>query len=117
MTRRETFVDVASLAELTEGTLLGVTLPDGEEVCLYNRGGEIGALGGVCTHAEFPMANGSLHDDGTIECGWHGARFDCRTGAVRQSPAVDPLPVFVVRVERGRVLVGPQSGSVEERSA
>jgi 3-phenylpropionate/trans-cinnamate dioxygenase ferredoxin component len=117
MTRHEAFADVAAVAEVAEGTLVGVTLPDGEEVCLYNRDGEIGALGGVCTHAEFPMANGSLRDDGTIECGWHGARFDCRTGAVRQSPALDPLPVFAVRVERGRVLVGPRRGGLEERSA
>jgi len=114
---REAFADVASVAEVAEGTLLGVTLPEGEEICLYNRGGEIGAVGGVCTHAEFPMTNGTLRDDGTIECGWHGARFDCRTGAVRQAPALDPLPVFAVRVEHGRVLVGPRLGGAQERSA
>ncbi len=117
MTRREAFADVAAAADVADGTLVGVTLPGGEEICLYNRGGRIGAVGGVCTHAEFPMANGTLRDDGTIECGWHGARFDCRTGDVRQSPALDPLPVFAVRVEHGRVLVGPVVGGAEERSA
>jgi 3-phenylpropionate/trans-cinnamate dioxygenase ferredoxin subunit len=117
MTRREVFADVASAAEIREGALLGVTLPDGVEVCLYKRGGEIGAVGGVCTHAEFPMSDGTLHEDGTIECGWHGARFDCRTGAVRRQPALDRLPVFAVRVDQGRVLVGPPVASAEERSA
>jgi nitrite reductase/ring-hydroxylating ferredoxin subunit len=117
VTRRDAFADVASLAELPEGALLGVTLPDGVPVCLYNRGGEIGAVGGLCTHAEFSMSDGVLRDDGTIECGWHGARFDCRTGAVRRHPAVDPLPVFSVRVDQDRVLVGPPVPSAEERSA
>jgi 3-phenylpropionate/trans-cinnamate dioxygenase ferredoxin component len=110
-------VDVAAASDISDGGLLGVTLPDGSLVCLYNRGGEIGAVGGRCTHAEFAMADGALHDDGTIECAWHGARFDCRTGAVRRSPAIDPLPVYAVRVEHGRVLVGPPLADAAERSA
>ena len=110
-------VDVAATSDVAEGELLGVTLPDGTLVCLYNRDGEIGAVGGQCSHAEFAMAEGTLHADGTIECAWHGARFDCRTGAVRRSPAIDPLPVYAVRVEQGRVLVGPRLDDAVERSA
>jgi nitrite reductase/ring-hydroxylating ferredoxin subunit len=100
------YSDVAAAADLPEGTLLGVTLPDGAPVCLYNVGGTIGAVGNVCTHAEFAMSDGVLHGDGTLECIWHGARFDCRTGAVRRAPASEPLPIYAVRVEDGRVLVG-----------
>ena len=110
------YTDVASTGELGEGELLGVTLADGTPVCLYNHRGTIGAVGNVCTHAEFAMADGSLLPDGSIECAWHGARFDCRTGAVRRHPAVDPLPVYAVRVDGDRVLVGPAEPSVEERS-
>ena len=109
--------DVAAAADVPDGELLGVTLPDGTPVCLYNRDGEIGAVGNVCTHAEFAMSDGVLRPDGTIECVWHGARFDCRTGAVRRHPAVDPLPVFEVRVEQGRILVGGARTTARERSA
>ena len=101
------FVDVAADRDVAEGGLLGVKLPDGTRVCLYNRRGSIGAVGGTCTHSEYPMDLGTLRPDGTIECGWHGAWFDCRTGAVCRPPAVDPLPVYEVRVASGRVLVGP----------
>jgi 3-phenylpropionate/trans-cinnamate dioxygenase ferredoxin component len=111
------YADVAATAELPEGELLGVTLPDGTPVCLYNRDGEIGAVGDVCTHAEFAMSDGVLRPDGTIECVWHGARFDCRTGAVRRHPATEPLPVFDVRVEHGRVLVGREQTPAREQSA
>lgn len=117
MTRHEPFIDVAAVAEVPDGELLSVTLPNGALVCLYNQGGEIGALGGLCTHAEFAMSDGTLRPDGTIECIWHGARFDCRTGAVRRHPATDPLPVYDVRIVDGRVLVGPRHAAVEERSA
>lgn len=117
MTLRASFTDVAAESDVHDGELLGVALPDGTSICLYNRGGRIGALGGQCTHAEFAMSDGALREDGTIECVWHGARFDCRTGAVRRHPATDPLPVYAVRVENGRVLVGPRARGAEERSA
>ena len=114
-----TYVDVAAASDVADGKLLGVKLADGTRICLYNQGGRIGAVAGMCTHAEYPMDMGSLRADGTIECGWHGARFDCRTGAVCRPPAVDPLPVYDVRIEHGRVLVGPPlpSLSTAERDA
>ena len=99
------FADVASVADIPVGELLGVTMPDGVAVCLYNLRGAIGAVSGVCTHAEFAISAGTLHADGTIECVWHGAQFDCRTGAVRRQPATDALPVFDVRLQGGRVFV------------
>jgi nitrite reductase/ring-hydroxylating ferredoxin subunit len=111
------YADVAAAADVPDGELLGVTLPDGTPVCLYNRDGEIGALGNVCTHAEFAMSDGVLRPDGTIECVWHGARFDCVTGAVRRHPATDPLAVFDVRVDDGRVLVGFVRTPAAERTA
>jgi 3-phenylpropionate/trans-cinnamate dioxygenase ferredoxin subunit len=117
VTRADRFTDVAAVADVPDGELLGVTLPDGVPVCLYSQRGEIGAVGGLCTHAEFAMADGVLHPDGTIECAWHGARYDCRTGGVRRHPASEPLPVYAVRVEQGRVLVGPRAAGAEERSA
>jgi 3-phenylpropionate/trans-cinnamate dioxygenase ferredoxin component len=105
------FVDVAAERDVRDGKLLGVKLADGTRVCLYNLRGTIGAVGGTCTHAEYPMDEGTLRADGTIECGWHGARFDCRTGAVCRPPAVEQLPVYEVRVRNDRVLVGPLVGA------
>lgn len=86
--------------------MLGVTLGNGTPVCVFNHRGVVGAVGNMCTHAEFLISDGVLHADGTLECIWHGARFDCRTGAVKRHPAERPLPVYEARVESGRVLVG-----------
>jgi len=108
-----TFTDVAAVHDVAPGKLLGVKLADGTRICLYNHVGTIGAVAGMCTHAEYPMDSGTLRRDGTIECGWHGARFECRTGAVCRPPAVDPLPVYEVRIDDGRVLVGPVATAVD----
>ena len=89
-----------------EGTF-GVVKTTGEPVCLIRHAGRITAVSDTCTHQEFAISLGDVLADGTIQCAWHGARFDCATGAVRQGPATDPLPVFVVKIEDGMVLVGP----------
>jgi 3-phenylpropionate/trans-cinnamate dioxygenase ferredoxin component len=99
------FEVVAQLSNVPEGELLGVELSTGEKVCLANVRGQICAMADNCTHQEFPLSEGTVMPDGTIQCAWHGARFDCRTGAVRERPAVDPLTMYEVRVEGGDILV------------
>jgi 3-phenylpropionate/trans-cinnamate dioxygenase ferredoxin subunit len=104
--RADGFEYLADADDVPEGSLVGVTNAAGDEICLYNFRGTIGAVQGVCTHAEFPLSDGTLKTDGTIECVWHGAQFDCRSGAVCRGPAIDALPVYEVRVEGSRVMVG-----------
>jgi nitrite reductase/ring-hydroxylating ferredoxin subunit len=103
------FEYLADVADLPDGALVGVRRADGTEICLFNFRGTIGAVSNICTHAEFLMSDGALRGDGSLECVWHGARYDCRTGRVCRGPAEDPLPVYVVRIENGRVLVGPSA--------
>jgi 3-phenylpropionate/trans-cinnamate dioxygenase ferredoxin subunit len=100
---------LAAVDELPDGSMLGVERSDGEQICLYNHDGAIGAVGNVCTHAEFLLSDGTLRQDGMLECAWHGAWFDCRTGQVYRGPADDPIPVFPVRIEAGHILVGPRA--------
>lgn len=59
------------------------------------------------------MSAGDVLSDGTIQCAWHGARFDCATGEVKQVPATEPLPVYEVALDGDKILVGP----VQPRSA
>ena len=105
------FHPVADVADVAEGELVSVKSANGEPVCLVRHRGEILAVSDCCTHSEFPISDGSLRADGSVECTWHGARFDCRTGAVLKGPAEDPLPVYAVKVEGGKVLVGPRKRS------
>ena len=103
------FEYLADVGDLPDGTLLGVRRSDGDTVCLFNDAGTIGAVGNICTHAEFLMSDGTLLNTGMIECAWHGTWFDSRTGRVCRGPADEPLPVFPVRLDNGRVLVGPRA--------
>jgi 3-phenylpropionate/trans-cinnamate dioxygenase ferredoxin subunit len=103
------FEALAKVEDVPEGALLAVKKGNGDEVCLFNARGSIGAVHNVCTHAEFPMSDGQLLQGAggcAIECAWHGAQFDCRNGEVRRGPAIDSLPVYEVRVEDGMIWVG-----------
>lgn len=100
------FEPVARDEEVPEGGLLAVTLADGTRVVLTRHEGELGALRDCCTHRDFPLSEGEVLPDGTIECAWHGARFCARTGVVMQGPAGRPVQAFAVRVVDGDVWVG-----------
>ena len=107
------FETVASLTDLAEGTVLQRVRSSGDAVCLVRYQNEISALSDICTHQHFSMSLGDLLGDGTLQCAWHGARYDCRTGEVKQVPATSPLPVFQVRLEGDQILVGPRCKRVD----
>jgi nitrite reductase/ring-hydroxylating ferredoxin subunit len=109
------FEAVASVSELAEGTVLQRVRATGDAVCLVRHNGEISALSDICTHQHFSMSQGDLLEDGTLQCAWHGARYDCRTGEVRQVPAASPLPVFQVRLNGDTILVGPRCQRIDDR--
>lgn len=103
------FEQLARLDELPENVPVAVTRSSGERVCLVRTGDlEVFAVSNLCTHREFEMALGDAAGDRTIECAWHGARFDLLSGRVLQGPATDPLPVYDVVVLDGAVHVGPR---------
>src|SRR5262245_8329934 len=97
---------VAKLDELPDGSVLGVETPTGERICLARVGDRVYAVADECTHQGFPMSAGEVCPDGTIQCSWHGAKFDCATGAVLREPATEPLPTYAVRVVDGEIHVG-----------
>ena len=109
------FEPVASLGELAEGTVLQRVRSSGDAICLVRHNGEISALSDICTHQHFSMSQGDLLEDGTLQCAWHGARYNCRTGEVKQVPATSPLPVFQVRLEGDKILVGPRCQRIDGR--
>ena len=108
MASSEDFEVLADVDDVPENGVHGVRKANGERICLVNVGGRITALHDVCSHQDFPLSEGHVLPTGELECVWHGARFDPCTGAARQLPACEPVPVYEVRVEGGRVLVGPK---------
>jgi 3-phenylpropionate/trans-cinnamate dioxygenase ferredoxin subunit len=103
---RGEFVKVATLDQLTPGTLLSVEMPDGLKICLaHTEDGEIYAVIDRCSHRDFPLSTGTLHGGATIECSWHGARFDLKSGRAIRLPAFKGVQTFEVKVDGSDILV------------
>jgi 3-phenylpropionate/trans-cinnamate dioxygenase ferredoxin subunit len=90
---------------LAPGELRPARLADGTPICVGNADGQLFAVLDECPHSAFPLSNGQLLPGARLECGWHGAQFDCRTGAVLEGPADDPLTRYDVRAGDGGIFV------------
>lgn len=97
------FVKVGKLQSVAPGTLMVFDVGD-REVVVCNAGGEIYAIDNVCTHDDGSLDQGDLIGC-EVECPRHGARFDVRTGEVKEAPAVLSVDTFAVTVEGDDILV------------
>lgn len=92
-----TFVDVASTDVFDDRSMYGVE-EDGTAIALIEMGNQYFALANRCTHQGGPLCEGEL-SEGTVECPWHGAKFDVESGAPTTPPASEGVETFEVRVQ------------------
>ena len=98
---------VASLAEVPEGELRAFDLALGR-VAVVHVEQEIFALADECPHDLGSLAEGELDaNEDAVVCPGDGSAFDLRTGEPLDGPAVDPVPVFAVRVHDEWIEIGP----------
>lgn len=102
-----TFNPVCSLDDLPDQTPRQAVV-DGVTISVVRVGDEVFAINDVCSHGQVSLSEGEV-DDCAVECWLHGSRFDLRTGAALSLPATEPVAVYPVKIEDGKVLV-----SVEE---
>ena len=99
----EPWHEVGAAGDPPESTLRRVEVA-GRGVCVGRTAAGWIAFDDTCTHEECSLAEGEL-DGQVIVCPCHGSEFDVRTGDVLTPPALDPLPIYEAREERGTLLV------------
>ncbi len=93
---------VGAISDLQPGACATLELPDGNELAVFNVGGEFYAIENFCPHKGAPLSEGSLCGH-VVECGWHGWEFDVRTGQCLT--VVDTLKTYALKIEDGLVSV------------
>ena len=93
-----------SADDVPEGTMKMGYVDGTEQVLVVNLGGDLHAVQGICSHEYFELDKGFITGD-TITCALHLSRFDLFTGDALDPPAEDPLMVYPVFVEDGRVII------------
>jgi nitrite reductase/ring-hydroxylating ferredoxin subunit len=66
--------------------------------------GELHAFDDTCTHAACSLADGEL-EDATVVCPCHMGQFDLKTGEVLDGPPPDPINVYPVQENDGKLTV------------
>ena len=97
------WVDIGSLAELESTSRLEGEL-EGYRVRVARVSGTLYAFEDRCTHDDSPFDDAPI-EDCEIICPRHGARFSLQTGEVLSPPAYEPLRIFEVREDNGRIQV------------
>jgi NADPH-dependent 2,4-dienoyl-CoA reductase/sulfur reductase-like enzyme/nitrite reductase/ring-hydroxylating ferredoxin subunit len=100
---------MADIDDLPEGKPLNRKIGK-KELLVVRRGDRVCACGNKCTHYGAPLSDGVLRA-GEIICPFHGARFSVDNGRMAAAPALDDIPSYEVKVEKGEVFIG----SVKER--
>jgi phenylpropionate dioxygenase-like ring-hydroxylating dioxygenase large terminal subunit len=72
--------------ELRAGRVLGRTIQGTPLVLFRDSSGQAGTLLDRCPHRNVPLSLGQMADDGTLQCAYHGWRFD-RSGSCRFIPS------------------------------
>ena len=98
------YVPVASVGDIPPGWVLR-TSASGRDIAVSHVDGEFYALDNSCSHAGGPLAPNHLSPACTLECPWHNAVFDARTGAVVDGPARKPVKTYPVHVGAGKIYV------------
>ncbi len=69
----------------------------GRSIALFKLGEEFFAIDDTCTHEGGPLSDGNINGD-EIECPWHGACFNIRSGKVTLDPADEDVSTYDVRL-------------------
>jgi nitrite reductase/ring-hydroxylating ferredoxin subunit len=97
------FVRLCDKSLLAIGELRSFKLR-GHEVLAANVEGKIYCLGGRCTHAGAPLAEGSLNGE-VLTCPWHYSQFDITSGIVIRGPANKPLKTYKISERENLIFI------------
>ena len=106
MSRR---IDLLGVDEVPPGTMKMAWADGTDPVLVVNLDGELHAVQGICSHEYFELDKGFL-TGGTLTCALHLSRFDLSTGDPLDPPAEEPLAVYPVVVEDGRIAIDVPDG-------
>ena len=91
------FQKVLKKSELAVGRGKCVEL-QGKRIAVFNVDGNFFAIDDFCTHAGASLADGAVVNSSAVECPWHGAQFDLKTGEALTPPAYDKVKAYNVRL-------------------
>lgn len=99
----EEFKKAVAASKLPAGCMLTVEV-DGESILLANIDGAYYGMGGICTHQEWDLSEGSI-EAARVTCAGHGSVWDLSTGRAEFDEPLAGEPLYDVKEEDGFLMV------------
>ena len=90
------YVKVAKASDIKDREAIAVEIAD-KTLAVVNLDGAFYAIDNACSHEDGPLCEGFIEGD-EIECPWHAARFNIKTGAATCPPAYEDVASYPTRV-------------------
>lgn len=107
------WIEVCDVDSLDEGEAVRVDVDP--PVAVFCADGEHFAIDDTCSHGQSSLSEGYV-DDCVVECIWHYARFDLRSGKALTAPATVNLQTYPVAIREGRIFVQVDPGAAASES-
>ncbi|MEN3015435.1 MAG: Rieske 2Fe-2S domain-containing protein [bacterium] len=98
------WVEVGSIHDFNQTNKKLYRLSDDTEILVIKIKDSFFAVENRCSHDDKPLSDGKI-EDSTIECKYHGAKFDIQTGKALKMPAVAPINIFKTKLQEGKIFV------------
>lgn len=96
---------LCAVSDVHPGDMIAVDVAGLPRLVVYRIGAQFYCSQDECTHGAASLCDEGELDGYTIECGWHGGKFDVRTGEVCAPPCTEPLRIFPVTVENNDLFI------------
>jgi 3-phenylpropionate/trans-cinnamate dioxygenase ferredoxin subunit len=97
-------VTVRQASDVKPGELAALEV-GGVRIAIANVNGQLFAIDELCTHQQCSLVEEGTLEGTVVTCNCHGSEFDVTTGRVLAPPAIEPLKVYPVRVDAGKIVV------------
>lgn len=103
-------IKVCKINELAPGSAIRIATGGPEPIAVFRLEDGFYATSDTCTHAQTSLAAGDVDlEDCTVECPYHGALFDIKTGRAMGAPASRPVRSYPVKIIDGEVFIEMES--------
>jgi nitrite reductase/ring-hydroxylating ferredoxin subunit len=92
------------VTDVSPNQAVRVAFPNRPPIAIFNIGGEFFALDDTCSHGQASLCEGFVQN-GQVECPYHAALFDIRTGEALTMPATEPVRAWPIEIADGQIYI------------
>ncbi len=101
------YFELCAVGDVTEDTPYKANM-NGTDLAVFQLGDQYYVTEDLCSHGPGSLCEGYVDGD-EVECPFHQGKFSIITGAATSAPCTEPLTIWTVSVQDGKIFIDPAS--------